>query len=106
METDEGLLEALKRELMEELSYNGEVNIKRLLSANPRKFNLENGCGLMLITALVDLNLDAVNIEKEHLRYFWLGMENLRGEVPIYIKGAKLDNVEYLEAARLALEIK
>ena len=106
METGESLLETLKRELMEELSYNGEVNIKRLLSANPRKFNLENGCGLMLITVLVDLNIDVVNIEKEHLRYFWLRMENLKGEVPIYIEGAKLDNVEYLEAARLALEIK
>ncbi len=105
MEEGENLLESLKRELVEELGYKGLVVINRLLSANPRKFNLENGCGLMLITVLVDLKIDEVKIEKEHLRYFWLGVDDLKGDIPIYIEGAKLDNVEYLEAARLALEI-
>ncbi len=103
MEEGEIIITTLKRELSEELNFVGEVKIEKILSANPRSFNQENGNGLMLITVLVSIKIDKPKIENEHLRWFWLGLDELKGNLPIKVDGAILDNEGYLEAAKVVL---
>ncbi len=103
MEEGENIQQTLKRELGEELNISGSFEIVRLLSANPRYFNQDNGYGLMLITVMLRTRMLEVKIDSEHLRYFWLGLGDIQGDLPLKIHGAILDNETYRESATIAL---
>lgn len=106
MEDGEDLVQTLKRELKEELDFTEEIHIEKLLCAQPRYFNQDNGAGLMLIIVLTEISLDKPSIEKEHIQLLWLGVEDIKGTLPLKIKGAILDNVAYQQSAIEALEVK
>ncbi len=106
MEENENIEQALSREITEEIKNIHHIKTIKILGANPRSFPLDNGCYLMLITVLVETDIDSPEINEEHLRYFWLGADDLNKKVPYTIDGAILDNEDYKNAALTALEIE
>ena len=99
MEDGETILQALERELSEELPTIENIQIKNLITAYKLPHALPDGQGLMLLMYKVLAYLPAITLSNEHSEYKWVSKD----ELPFIEKDACI-SAEYKEILFRAFE--
>ncbi len=74
---EETIMDALKRELIEEVSLDKNFEIKNLLHAYRYQKDINNGRGLMLLCYLVESEGLKVRLSDEHSDHEWFGLNEI-----------------------------
>lgn len=86
MEENETVIQALERELKEELPSISDIKINDLIGVSKLPKTLSDGQGLMLLIHKVHAFFDEMTLSNEHLEYKWLSKE----ELPVIEREAEL----------------
>lgn len=94
---DETIVQALERELKEEILNIKEYNVIKLISAYRLPFNLPDGKGLLLLLHKVESDITNVILSNEHIGYKWLTKDE--------INDLRKDNIRIEEGVIEALQL-
>ncbi len=78
IEGEERIEEALKRELEEEIGYQGAFEIVKLLDVYKLPFTIENQHGLLLVFYKITAAVSSVTLSNEHESYSWFSRDELK----------------------------